>query len=338
MAKIALDAGHGLYTPGKRCLKKLDKRETREWIINDRVTDALELYLKMAGHSVLRVDDWDDGHTDVTLNDRVRKANNWKADAYISVHHNAGINGGSGGGTVVYVSKGCQAKSIQLQDAVYKRVIVRGKLKGNRSDGTLSANFYVIRKTKMPAILIECGFMDSAVDIKHILDTDWSEQVGLGIAEGVCEVFGGSIPDQKPSKPAVKPSKPVAPPKPSKPSGNYTGNSIVEYLNSIGKNSSFHARRIYAAQYGIKNYTGTASQNTQLLNAMRGNKKPTASSYYPAFNSTSIVDGLKKIGVDNSFANRKKIAKANGIGNYKGTSSQNNKLCNLARKGKLKKA
>ena len=109
MAKIALDAGHGLYTPGKRCLKKLDKRETREWIINDRVTDALELYLKLAGHSVLRVDDSDDGHTDVTLNDRVRKANNWKADAYISVHHNAGINGGSGGGTVVYVSKGCQS-------------------------------------------------------------------------------------------------------------------------------------------------------------------------------------------------------------------------------------
>lgn len=209
MAKIALDAGHGLYTPGKRCLKKLDKRETREWIINDRVTDALELYLKLAGHSVLRVDDWDDGHTDVTLNDRVRKANNWKADAYISVHHNAGINGGSGGGTVVYVSKGCQAKSIKLQEAVYKRVIVRGKLKGNRSDGTLSANFYVIRKTKMPAILIECGFMDSAVDIKHILDTDWSEQVGLGIAEGVCEVFGGSIPDQKPSKPSPKPDKPV---------------------------------------------------------------------------------------------------------------------------------
>lgn len=209
MAKIALDAGHGLYTPGKRCLKKLDKRETREWIINDRVTDALELYLKLAGHSVLRVDDWDDGHTDVTLNDRVRKANNWKADAYISVHHNAGINGGSGGGTVVYVSKGCQAKSIQLQEAVYKRVIVRGKLKGNRSDGTLSANFYVIRKTKMPAILIECGFMDSVVDIKHILDTDWSEQVGLGIAEGVCEVFGGSIPDQKPSKPSPKPDKPV---------------------------------------------------------------------------------------------------------------------------------
>ena len=209
MAKIALDAGHGLYTPGKRCLKKLDKRETREWIINDRVTDALELYLKLAGHSVLRVDDWDDGHTDVTLNDRVRKANNWKADAYISVHHNAGINGGSGGGTVVYVSKGCQAKSIKLQEAVYKRVIVRGKLKGNRSDGTLSANFYVIRKTKMPAILIECGFMDSVVDIKHILDTDWSEQVGLGIAEGVCEVFGGSIPDQKPNKPSPKPDKPV---------------------------------------------------------------------------------------------------------------------------------
>lgn len=61
-------------------------------------------------------------------------------------------------------------------------------------------------------------------------------------------------------------------------------------------------------------------------------------SYYKKFNSASIVDGLKSIGVDSSFANRKKIAKANGISNYEGTVSQNNKLCSLAKQGKLKKA
>lgn len=122
---------------------------------------------------------------------------------------------------------------------------------------------------------------------------------------------------------------------------SYTGNSLVDYLKSIGKDSSFAARTQYAAQYGIGNYSGTAAQNTQLLNLMRGGSKPAASSgasYYPAFSSNSIVDGLKSIGVDSSFSHRSKIAAANGISGYSGTASQNSTLCSLGRQGKLKKA
>ena len=61
-------------------------------------------------------------------------------------------------------------------------------------------------------------------------------------------------------------------------------------------------------------------------------------SYYPAFNNVSIVDGLNSIGVDSSKEHRKKIAAANGISNYRGTEAQNNQLCALAKKGRLKKA
>ena len=121
-------------------------------------------------------------------------------------------------------------------------------------------------------------------------------------------------------------------------SSGYTGNSLVDYLKSIGKDSSFAARKKYAAQYGISGYSGTAAQNTQLLNLMRGGSAPAASSYYPAFSSSSIVDGLKSIGVDSSFSHRSKIAAANGIAGYSGAATQNNKLCSLAKQGKLKKA
>lgn len=198
MAKIAIDAGHGLNTAGKRCLKTLDSKETREWVLNDRVADELELLLGAAGHTVYRVDDVD-GSTDVPLADRVARANKWGADAYISIHHNAGVNGGSGGGTVVYTCNGCQKKSTELQNAVYKKAIERADLKGNRYDGTLSSNFYVVKHTKMPAILIECGFMDSKTDIKYILDPEWSKKMALGIAEGVCKVFGGEVIQKAPT-------------------------------------------------------------------------------------------------------------------------------------------
>ena len=95
MSKIVLDAGHGRYTAGKRCLKSLDRNETREWVLNARVADATEAYLRSAGHVVLRVDDVS-GDTDVPLAVRVTMANEWNADYYASIHHNAGINGGTG--------------------------------------------------------------------------------------------------------------------------------------------------------------------------------------------------------------------------------------------------
>ena len=62
-----------------------------------------------------------------------------------------------------------------------------------------------------------------------------------------------------------------------------------------------------------------------------------AMSYYKKYTgkSTSLVDALASIGVDSSFSNRKKIAKANNITNYSGTAQQNTKLLDLLKSGKL---
>lgn len=59
--------------------------------------------------------------------------------------------------------------------------------------------------------------------------------------------------------------------------------------------------------------------------------------YYPVctINTVSIVDGLKSIGVDSSYANRKLIAIKNGIDNYKGLGSQNSELLKKLKAGTL---
>ncbi len=61
--------------------------------------------------------------------------------------------------------------------------------------------------------------------------------------------------------------------------------------------------------------------------------------YYdiPDYDGPSLIDALKSIGVDSSFANRKLIAQTNDISDYQGTASQNTKLLNLLKAGKLKK-
>ena len=49
----------------------------------------------------------------------------------------------------------------------------------------------------------------------------------------------------------------------------YQGVSIVDYLKSVGQPSDFASRKIFAQQQGISNYTGSAQQNTQLLNTLK---------------------------------------------------------------------
>lgn len=59
--------------------------------------------------------------------------------------------------------------------------------------------------------------------------------------------------------------------------------------------------------------------------------------YYPRYKgkSSSIVDALKSLSINPSKSNRKRIATLNGVKNYKGSASQNTKLLNLLKKGKL---
>ena len=65
-----------------------------------------------------------------------------------------------------------------------------------------------------------------------------------------------------------------------------------------------------------------------------------AALYYPAcsYDGESIVDALDSIGVESSYAHREVIAQANGISDYHGTASQNKRLLNLAKAGKLRDA
>ena len=90
-------------------------------------------------------------------------------------------------------------------------------------------------------------------------------------------------------------------------SSSYT--SIVDALNSIGVNSSYSHRSTIASANNITNYSGTASQNTTMLNLLKQGRliNPdgnTSTEYFPACAShyTSIVDALNSIGANSSFS------------------------------------
>lgn len=84
-----------------------------------------------------------------------------------------------------------------------------------------------------------------------------------------------SQPTQQTPKPTQTPAptpspQPAPTPTPQPPKSTYQGSSIVDYLGTVGQDSSYSARKNLAASKGIANYSGTAAQNTQLLKTLRG--------------------------------------------------------------------
>lgn len=189
MLRLAIGAGHGLYTAGKRTLKLLDSNETREWVLNDRIVSRLIERLKeYKDVEVLRVDDHT-GKIDVSLVERVRLVNEFQADLYLSVHHDAGIKGGKGGGITTYTAVGASKTSNEYQHLVYKKLIEHTGLKGNRATPINYFNFYELRYTTVPAVLVEHGFMDSVIDVPIILSETFVNQCANGHIEALEQYF-----------------------------------------------------------------------------------------------------------------------------------------------------
>lgn len=187
--KIAYCAGHYINTPGKRCLASIDPAETREWVLNDRVADHFaRAALEYEDVEILRTDD-STGKSNISIESRTKKANDWGADLYVDMHHNAGINGGSGGGVVAFCYPG-SSQGKKYRDAIYKAVIAAGGLKGNRSQPLQEKKFDSLALTDMTAVLVEYGFMDSSTDVPVILDEAYSKLVAYATMESIAKVAG----------------------------------------------------------------------------------------------------------------------------------------------------
>lgn len=256
---IVIDAGHGMGTAGKRCLKSIDPAQTREWFLNDRIADLVQEMLAAYDCTVLRADDTT-GAKDISLSARVKTANNAKADLYMSIHHNACINGGTGGGTVVYYYSSAAARRKQAE-AMYNEVVSRTNLRGNRSQPIQKNAFYVLKHTTMPAFLLENGFMDSQTDTPVILTAKHARKT----AEGIVAFIVGQLSIKKKNTQDKPNTEPYA--YYQKCAARFT--TLAAALASIGVDSSYTFRKRIAAANNIKGYCGTAAQNTQMLNLLK---------------------------------------------------------------------
>lgn len=189
MFKIAFCAGHYLGTAGKRIPGELDEKQTREWVLNDRVARYFALAAaEYADVEVCRTDD-KTGRAFVDIPRRTQKANDWGADLYLDFHHNAAGKIFTGGGVEAFCYPG-SAEGKKYRDAIYKAVIAAGGLKGNRVSPLQEKKFDSLSLTDMPAVLIEFGYMDSKTDVPVILTEDYAKKVAGAVMEAIARLKG----------------------------------------------------------------------------------------------------------------------------------------------------
>jgi len=181
---IALDDGHSPTTPGKRT-PSINGRVIHENEFNRAVVNYLSIDLKRNGFDTLMVAP---GDNDVSLSARVNLANAKNADAYISIHFDAfdgKFDGNDPEGLTIHVYPG-SANSKKLGNAILNH-LKGGTLQQNR--GVKESNFYVLRRTKMIAILSENGFMDNKREASLMLDINFQKEVAREHAQGICDYF-----------------------------------------------------------------------------------------------------------------------------------------------------
>lgn len=203
--KIAIDAGHGPATLGKRTPNFPDGTCMHEYEFNAdtarRVIELLGLY-----KDVQILATFEDGR-DVPLQERTDKANAWKADVFVSIHANASGEGGwndaRGIETYVYTSKPTGA--VKLAAAIQQRLLMETGL-SNR--GVKSENFHVLRETHMTAILCECGFMTNHREAELLKSDAYRQKCATAIVDGIVEIYRfikksleGTQPEPNPPQP-----------------------------------------------------------------------------------------------------------------------------------------
>lgn len=179
MKTISLDVGHGLKTAGKQTPDGI-----KEWEICDKVRDTIVELLKDYDVKFIFPDN-NEGNVDEKLTTRRQVYITANADVCVSLHLNA-YKGkwGKHTGTEVWVDKNCTAKDMELAEAIYKRLVEYMGLKGR---GIKKENWTVINQNKIPAALVEGGFMDSLIDNPIIMSKKGQDAYARAVAEGLIE-------------------------------------------------------------------------------------------------------------------------------------------------------
>ena len=183
---IAIDAGHGPETAGKRS----PDGALREYQFNSAVADELEKLLAGYKCTFFRTDE---KNSDVSLQARCNEAIAKKATLLVSIHANAVGNDWSASGGIETLIRDGDATSDRYRDdftiatAVQRRLVEGTKLRDRQVKQR--KDLYILNASRCPTILVEAGFMTNRTECNLLKSPAYRVLVAQCILKGIIDVY-----------------------------------------------------------------------------------------------------------------------------------------------------
>ena len=177
--KVFIDAGHGGTDPGALGYGY------RESDLNLQVAKKVESKLKSKGIDVKMSRSSDIFYS---LSERAEMANDYGADAFVSIHQNSAKDK-SANGIETYYNRN-KEEDKPLSNDIQTQVISQT---GANNRGVKNAEFTVLVKSKMISALVECGFITNELEVKKLSDSSYQDKLATGIANGIEEYLKSNV-------------------------------------------------------------------------------------------------------------------------------------------------
>ncbi len=201
MKKIYLDAGHGGADAGAVGASGLYEKN-----LVLKIQQYLISYLNST-YSDFTIKTTRTTDTFLSLSQRASQANSWGADAFMSIH----VNAGGGTGYEDYVYRSASNASKAFQSIVHGQVQPALLSYNHPNRGRKSANYAVLRLTNMPAVLTEIAFIDNSIDAALLQNEAFLKSMGESYAKGIAVYLNlprravpNPNPNPSPSEPGTK--------------------------------------------------------------------------------------------------------------------------------------
>ncbi len=187
---IVIDVGHGGNDPGKVSTNGIEEKD-----INLEIAKYLRDYLIAQDYIVYLTRDTDCGLYDngasnkktSDLKNRVQFFKDKNATLVVSIHQNSFSDPLQHGAQTFYYSKSDPSK--QLATSI-QNTLLKIDPTNTRTEKS-SDNYYLLKNSSMPAVIIECGFLSNPDETAKLTDSNYQKKLAYAISLGICSYEKG---------------------------------------------------------------------------------------------------------------------------------------------------
>ena len=184
---VVIDAGHGGDDPGKIGINGAKEKD-----VNLSIARRVKAYLEKEDIRVIMTRETEDGLYDADashkkvqdMKRRIAIIEETAPDLTVSIHQNSYPEEYVHGAQVFYYEGSAEGQ--ELADKIQKRLI-EGADPGNKRQIKANSSYYLLKKTKIPIVIVECGFLSNRTEAEALCSDEYQDCIAWEITLGILQ-------------------------------------------------------------------------------------------------------------------------------------------------------